>query len=378
MRVAVCRLGELEHRGVDRSVRIALVFASRDKLADPKLSEALSRTYPDADVCGCSSGGQILGSSVVDDDAVVAGLAFERTEVRLATANAIPEGGSARTCGRALGRRLESEELSTILVFADGIDVGGNELVEGLVDSVGPSVTIVGGLAADREDFTRTSVVVNGATRTGQVAAIGFYGSNFHVHTGVCSGWQVFGPHRRVTRAVGNRVYELDGESVVSLYRRYLDDEDFAGLPRTALLFPLQVWPPDAPEKASIRAVLDMDRDDGALVFGDDIAEGSIAQLMRGSFDRLIDCVGDAAGRAIEGISAAKASRSFALIFSCIGRRLILASRTEDEILSIGEVLADVPRLGLYSLGEICRPAGSNGAGLHNESVVIAIFSEEA
>lgn len=336
----------------------------------------LHRVYPGADICGCSSGGQILGS-VIDDDAVVAGLAFERTEVRLVAADVGSAGGSARACGRALGRRLASEDLSTILVFADGINVGGNELVEGLVDSVGPRVTIVGGLAADREDFSRTSVVVNGVALAGQVAAIGFYGSSFHMRTGVCSGWQVFGPHRRVTRAVGNRVYELDGESVVSLYRRYLDDEDFAGLPQTALLFPFQVWPPDAPEKASIRAVLDMDRDEGALVFGDDIPEGSVAQLMRGSFERLVDGVPDAAGRAMEGMSAAKASQSLALIFSCIGRRLILASRTEDEILSIGRVLGDMPRLGFYSLGEICRPAGSNGAGLHNESVVIAVFSEE-
>jgi hypothetical protein len=376
MRTTVCRGSELSDRDPASEVTLVLVFAQTDALTDASLSAELRRAFPRAEICGCSSGGQILDDDILDDDPVVAGFAFDRTTVRLATETVVAA-GSTRRCGEVLGRRLAGADLAAVLVVADGLWVGGNELVEGLVDGVGPGVTIVGGLAADREDFTHTRIVVNGEAGAGGIAAIGFYGPHFRMRTDICTGWQVFGPHRRVTRSAGNRVHELDGEPIVSLYRRYLDDEDFAGLPHTGLLFPLQIWPPDDPEKATIRAVLDMDRAEGALIFGGDIPEGSIARLMRGTFERLVDDAGRAAHRAMEEIPAEARSRHFALVISCIGRRLLMGSRIDDEVLSIGEVLGEMPRAGFYSLGEICRPRGSKCAGLQNESTTIAILSEE-
>ena len=57
---------------------------------------------------------------------------------------------------------------------------------------------------------------------------------------GSLGGWDMFGPDRLITRSRGNVLYELDGTSALSLYRRYLgkyaDD-----LPASGLLFPLSL-----------------------------------------------------------------------------------------------------------------------------------------
>ena len=172
-------------------------------------------------------------------------------------------------------------------------------------------------------------------------------------------------------------VFELDGEPILDLYRRYLDDEDFAGLPRAGLLFPLQISCADAPERTAIRAVLGIDRDDRAMIFGGDIPIGSIAQLMRGTPERLVDGAAEAATQALEGILVGDASETAAILVSCIGRRLLMGSRIEEEIASVGAVLGGMPRTGFYSLGEISPFRGAQRPGLHNETMTIITLTEE-
>lgn len=361
------------------SVGLVLYFGSRAQLTSGETYETLRRAFPDAVVCGCSAGGQIVGDGVVDDAVVAMGFVFERTAVRLAS-EVVADPAGSRACGEALGRALAgADDLAGVFVLADGLSVNGNELVAGLIATLGDEIPITGGMACDGTAFEKTLVAAGAPPRSNVVAALGFYGADFHMGFGIGAGWQVFGPRRRVTRSSGNRVYDVDGIPMLDLYRRYLGEEEFAGLPTTGLRFPLQIHHPEAPDETVVRAVLGVDHADGSMYFGGDIPVGAVVQLMRGTFGRLTEAAADAARQVEDVVDPAAPNAAAAILVSCIGRRILMGSTIEDEVVAVAERLNDpTPRIGFYSLGEISPYPETRRAALHNETMTIVTFSERA
>ncbi len=122
-------------------------------------------------------------------------------------------------------------------MLSDGLHVYGPDVVGGLGDVLPPRVVVTGGMAADGSEFCETVVLSERGLETHTIVAVGFYGDRLRVGHGSASGWDPFGPHRRVTRASGNVLHELDGQSALALYKRYLG-EHAASLPSAALHFP--------------------------------------------------------------------------------------------------------------------------------------------
>ena len=143
--------------------------------------------------------------------------------------------------GEAIGRALKADDLAGVFVLSDGLNVNGSELVAGIIDIIGTQVPLTGGLAGDGADFKETLVGGDCAPCSRMVVGIGFYGSAIRIGHGSAGGWDLFGPRRRLTRAVGNVLFELDGEPALDLYERYLGPDEAKGLPGSALLFPIQV-----------------------------------------------------------------------------------------------------------------------------------------
>jgi hypothetical protein len=113
------------------------------------------------------------------------------------------------------------------------------------------------------------------------------------------------------------------------------------------------------------------------MILAGDVPQGSKAQLMRGEFNRLAAGATEAASQAKAKLSADAAQPGLALLVSCIGRRLLMGQRTEDEIQAVGEVLtSDVTRLGFYSYGEIASHAISGVCELHNQTMTVTLISE--
>lgn len=116
--------------------------------------------------------------------------------------------------------------------------MNGDELVRGVNQNLPEGVIVTGGLAADAGRFTRTYVGADSPPEPDQIVAIGFYGTSLKVNHGSQGGWDVFGPVRKVTKSEANVLYELDGESALEIYKRYLGARA-SELPGSALLFPL-------------------------------------------------------------------------------------------------------------------------------------------
>jgi hypothetical protein len=359
-------------------VDLVLYFGSRRTLACGARYHELAAMFPHSRIAGCSTGGQILGDEVADDCIVAILVRFAATKVRL-LGQPIAAPAQSRACGEAIGRALRADDLAGIFVLSDGLNVNGSELVAGMSSLVGKDITVTGGLAGDGADFSESLVGVDCAPRSHMIAAIGFYGSAIRFGCGSAGGWDVFGPRRRVTRSRGNILYELDHSPALDLYERYLGEEEARGLPGSALLFPLQVRDPAQPEHEVVRTVLAVDRDTRSMTFAGDVPEGWHARLMRGDFDNLSAGAADAARQARTGLGelGSNDSAGFAVLVSCIGRRLLMGQQTSEEVEAAGAELGPgLARIGFYSYGEISPHAASGICELHNQTMTITTVTE--
>jgi hypothetical protein len=341
-----------------------LVFAGPEHLVaeDGPVAELARLSEGVATFTGCSTAGQLAGEDL-HDGPVCAVLRFHHTRLRIASA---PVDDGSVAAGRAVASQLAAPDLAAVLVLSDGLVVNGSELAAGLAEVLG-DVPVSGGLAADGDRFERTWVIVDGAPRSGWVTGVGFYGQRLSLGFGSEGGWVSFGVERHVTASEGSRLFELDGQPALSLYRRYLG-ERAEELPAAALLFPLAVRGADG--RTVVRTVLSVDEGTGSLQFAGDIPEGARASLMRASTEWLLDGAHRAAA-----VAHQEPGETFALAVSCVGRRLVLGQRTDEELEAARSALSpDAVLTGFYSNGELSPVGGA--CGLHNQTMTITTMAE--
>lgn len=356
---------------IDSAQTLVLVFASPDHGKDPSTLLGLRDLLPRSVMLGCSTAGEIAGTQVHDHSISAAAIRFQHTQLRLArTALASPDDSAA--AGERLSKELLHEDLSAIFVLSDGLGVHAERLIAALSDNLPPNVVVTGGLAGDGRDFGHTWVFSGGMPQSGEVCAVGLYGHRLVVGHGCQGGWSDFGPKRRVTRADGNTLHELDGEPALDLYQRYLG-KLAQDLPGTGLLFPLSVGSARAQDSYVVRTILGLDAAQKSLTFAGDIPVGSTARLMRANTDRLIE----SAGRAATSAMTTATATTLVISVSCVGRRIILGQRVDEELECIADQLpSDAVHLGFYSYGEICPVMAGSQSELHNQTMTVTAWSE--
>jgi hypothetical protein len=89
----------------------------------------------------------------------------------------------------------------------------------------------------------------------------------------------------------------------------------------------------------------------------------------------LIDGAHGAAGASYQALDVESAE--LAILISCVGRKLVLKQRVEEEPESVRRVLgSDTALAGFYSYGEIAPFAKSVKCELHNQTMTITSFAE--
>jgi len=350
--------------------QLVLMFGSTDALSRQELIAEVQQSHPEAYLLGCSTAGEILGNKVADDSLTATACTFAHSHIRTAEV-ALDQYPDSAAAGDALARQLRVEGLAHVFVLSDGLNVNGTTLVQGLARGLPAGVAVTGGLAGDGARFARTLLCAGGQVRSGAVAAVGFIGDRLRVGYGSMGGWDTFGPERIVTRSRGNVLFELDGQSALELYKRYLG-EHAAGLPASGLLFPLSIRA-DANSPSLVRTILGTNETDGSMTFAGDIPEGHRAQLMRANMERLID---GALGAAQHSDSITGGKSELGILISCVGRKLVLRQRVEEEVEAVAEVLGHTRLSGFYSYGEISPRMPTARCELHNQTMTITTLRE--
>lgn len=351
---------------------VGLLFADRLMMERKELRESLQQKFPNIRLISCSSAGEILGKNVSESSAVAVILSFEKTPFVFATANCRDHKNSVEL-GKHLASQLDTNELKYVLVISDGNLINGDALVDGIHSVLPKGIMVSGGLAGDAARFQKTLVGLDDDVQEGNVVIMGLYGSHIRITTGVKGGWDPFGPERTITKSKGSTLYEIDGINALELYKKYLG-KYAEELPASALLFPISVQH-SYNETFIVRTILSIDDEKGTMKFAGTIPEGAKVRFMKSNPDRLVNAAQEAGAEAFENMK--KDDCSFALLVSCVGRKLVLADRIEEEVEAIAEQLSPETTIsGFFSYGEIAPLEHTDRSLMHNQTITVTYFSE--
>ncbi len=355
----------------NQEVELLFCFGEKSKLVNQATLDLLKGKFPKADIILGSSSGEIFQEEVNDHTLSLLALQFESTTHKSLVFNQ-KDYQNDYELGKTLYKELEAPNLAYIHILSDGLEIHKGDLLKGLNEN--NQTVITGGMAGDSDSFTSTCVGLNNTPKSGNVVGVGFYGENFKVAYGSFGGWEEFGLSRKVTRSEYNTLYEVDGQNILDLYKKYLGP--FAKeLPISAIMFPLSLENPKTQEKV-VRTVLGINEDEKSIRFGGDIPEGWVIRLMKSNTDDIVDAARSAALSAHDKIKDVHAYKA-AIFVSCVGRKIVLDKRVAEEIEEMQEVLGnDVAIAGYYSYGEISPLKEGGECKLHNQTMTLTLFDE--
>jgi hypothetical protein len=351
---------------------LVLVFGNRFLLEDENLFEEIRALFPDGEIVFGSSCADITSSTVFENSISITGIEFEKSSFVIKKCNILNGEFDSFKTGSDLINQFPKEGLKYVFVVSEGSFINGSQLTKGMNNAANDKVLITGALCGDSERFEKTLASYNENPKQGEIVAIGFYSETLEVTSSIYGGWTPFGPERIVTKSEGNIMFELDNQPALDLYKRYLGKKS-KDLPAAALLYPLNVKTKET-KQTIVRSILNIDEEKNAMILAGDIPEGSIVQLMMTNVDNIASASERAAKQALE---LRKNKPELAMLVSCIGRKLVLDQRVEEEIEEVIEVIGeDTTITGFYSYGEIAPFHGEMSCQLHNQTMTVTLLSE--
>ena len=351
---------------------LVLVFANRLMLEDKSILDDIRQEFPYNDIVFASTAGEIFNVEVLENTVTVIAIEFEKSTFVVKADNIFNHNKNTRELGVALAAQMPAEGLKHLFVLSEGSFVSGTSLIKGLESGLDESVALTGALCGDDLRYEKTLASYKEDPKEGEIVLIGFYGETLEITFASYGGWLAFGPERVITKSEGSTLYEIDGQSSLELYKKYLGDKagDFA---RSALLYPLNVIAPGKTH-AVVRAVVATDMENKAMIFADEVPQDSQVQLIMISPDRISQGAFTASTLAMQDRVT---KPQLALVISCIGRKVVMNQRVEEEIELVREVLGeDTAISGFYSYGEIAPFHDTRSSELHNQTMTLTLISE--
>lgn len=357
----------------DLSPALVLAFGDLRLLDTPGLARDLAAAFPGAVLAGCSTAGEIHDGQVLEGSLSVTALDLGSLACFPASTE-LAGSEDSFSAGERLGAALAAGGARAALVFAQGVRINGSALVDGLASRFPEGIPIGGGLAGDGGAFQGTVVLSAEGLSATRILALGFHGERLAFSSGSFGGWKAFGPLRKVTAARGNVLLELDGEPALATYKRYLGDHA-RELPGSGLRFPFEMVSRGLASEGVIRTILGVDEGEGSLTLAGEVDPEGFLRLMHAQTDGLVDGADEAARLALGG-DARLAGPTLALLVSCVGRKLVMGGRVEEEVEAVAARCGAFAHLtGFYSYGEI-GPVPGGSCRLHNQTMTLSLIAE--
>ena len=318
--------------------------------------------FPKSILLGTTTDGVIENSNVYNDTkSLVSITSFERTSLKSVL---VEHTQSSFNTGEVLAEAISSNDTKVIISFADGIHTNGEEYVDG-ISKVNPSIILSGGLSADNGNMDKTYIFDKERIVTNGAIGVSLSGDSLDITTNYNFDWMPIGKKLKVTKAIKNRVYEIDGISAVDTYTKYMGKDLAERLPQIGVEFPL-IFEQDGVSVG--RAVL-FKHNDGSLTFAGNIKEGQLVRFGVGNIETILRNN----NYHIENFfKRLKYNTEAIFIYSCMARRRFMNKHIETELKSLSNI-GNVS--GFFTYGEFFHSQSNNQ--LLNETMTILALSEK-
>jgi len=338
------------------SLLIQVFSAVNDEAFIEKLLYELTDTLPDAVIIGSTTDGEIMNGKVSSGKVVLSFTQFEHTTLNVASTEHQLNGFFS---GQSLAEELIEDNTKLLISFVDGLHTNGEEFLNG-INSISDDVIVVGGHAGDNSHFVETMVFTKEKILTYGAVAVSLNSTQLHVHTDYSFNWHPIGNELTITKAEGNRIYTIDGKSVVDIYAHYLGEGIAEGLPAIGIEFPLVVNRNGVDiARASIAK-----NDDGSIIVAGNIYTGEKVRIGYGDRKEILQ----KSQMIVESLSGKPTETIF--IYSCSTRKYFMGDEVESETLPLQQF---APVSGFFTYGEFFT---SNKKELFNQTMTLVSLSE--
>jgi len=329
---------------------------------------------------GCSVQGVVSNAELTEDGFALGVMGFGGPDIDCAIAVEREVQEAPRDKGRSLAQALKRDLKSlpkAVILYYDplcGIDV--ESMLEGLRFEL--DCPIIGGAAGQpwgppRETFQFWDREV----LSHSALALAITGS-FEVEQGICHGTAPVGIASVVTKAVGQRILEIDGRRAVDVWRETtgcaIEDLVHQGH-LAAWAVGVELIGAGGQIDRSIRGAFGFEPDTGALILQAPVAEGTKVMLQHRTIDRVLDGTRNMAADMAKRLTG-RTPRAV-LGFECAARTFPFLgeenTRAEHQGLR-AEIAPDAPWLGMMAWGEIGPCAGR--PAFHNYTYPLLVLTE--
>lgn len=315
-------------------------------------------------------------------------LAVQSIVMRFTTAICEHMRSDEYACAQRFVGRIQQQCLSdqplALIVFPDGLGGDGDRVIAGILAGMTRPTDIIGGFLGDNDRFSRTVQFHDGKVYEDAIAGMMIWAPpDLDVRTGVGvgSGFMSIGNSMLCTRSNGNEILEIDHAPALDLFMELLGDRRSERLPEVCLEYPFGLIDRKAghatPSPFLLRCGLSVDYTRRSITMVGSVPEGSAMTLFTCSRGDLVAAARTAAERAMAMLDGRKPE--LVIAFSCVGRKIVLGRRVNEEYDAIREVFgAGVPITGFYTYGEIgpLDPSVDSRSDIrfHNETMVIWVL----
>jgi len=365
----------------------ALVVFGAMRFDHRELLSGIASVAGNIPMVGGTTAGEISPDGVTSGSVVV--MAFAHDDLEFIPGIGHDMSTDETACGvelvnDILGRTVFDPDAS-LMVFPNGMGGDGIKVLEGLQMVLGKDFEITGGFLGDDERFENTFQYYNGKVYRDTIVGMMLVDPDkkYRRGIGVRSGFTSIGNSLLSTASEGNVLKEFEYTRALDLYKDFLGEERAARLPAVCLEYPFGIIDYDPADKGDhlfqLRCGLSVNNDNGTITLAASIPEGSEVTLTTASRGDIINGAKEAAEQAKNNLGGARPEAI--IMFSCVGRKLVLGRRIQEEVGVVRECLgSEVPIIGFYTYGEIGpvdkTKKGRLSAKFHNETVVLWVLGK--
>ncbi|MBM7555939.1 diguanylate cyclase domain-containing protein [Halanaerobacter jeridensis] len=313
---------------------------------------------PAAKIIGATSSEGIVNAKKVKGSTVISFSQFKTTDLEVALVK-FPVGDYYQQA-QNLGERIIKTKSKALILFADGIHANGEKVLSG-IEKIDREVIVAGGKAGRNNDEQQTFIFTADEISNRGIVGVSLNNKDLTVNTGYGFGWQQIGKTMTVTKADGNRLYELDNENIDEVYKRYLGEEIAANLPQSAEMeFPIVL---NRDGVLIVRGAIS--KENNSLAFTGEIHEGEEVKFGYGNPKMILQNGTNDLNK------LTKQSLDGVYIYSCVSRASLLG---EDIELEFTPLQAEAPTAGFFTFGEFYHKERKNY--FFNKTTTVLALSE--
>lgn len=354
----------------DRAPQAGIIFAGHE-MDHAILLDRVCDAFPDIELIGCTTDGELSSRLGFRQDSVVLVLfGSDRIEFTTGIGQNLSS-DVAGACGRAIdaARCRASQDPTICIALPESLTASGQAVVEALDEKLGREVPVFGATSGDGYELAKTYQFHGREVYSDSVPVLLLSGPLVY-SAAIESGWEPLGEPGVVTRSDYTLLYEIDNRPAMEFFRRFLGPD---GAPTPE--FPLAILDENGAVECLRTALSEHQDETGAIRFLSEVREGARVQITTADRAAILAGCSTSVEKAFAAYPHGK-SPEVALVFSCCCRRLLLGTRTHEEIGIVESVLGtEIPVVGFYGYGEIGPPESSDRVSrYHNETFISLIL----